>query len=630
MRPVIVLLLVVLMEQSPTLGEEEKLDSLGDRLPQGAVQRLGTLRMKFGCAGLAYLPDGSGVMLRGGYVEIWDLAKGERRSQTKVSAAPLTSVDVRSDRKVLLLGDRTGKVREWDVAAHKELRSWDTHQGELRSACYSPDERRVLTAGNSPPGLKEWDLDTGKLLLEVKSRMVRIRPGAIYGPQGKSAILGGGFDHNLEHYDLASGKLLKAWCSIYEAKCLALSPDEKYLTVGLEDRAVEWCLEDYTKFHDYKHCPGEAARIFSVAYVPSRDEVLCGGRDGSIHRWSRKTGKRVFTWRPHQSAVTLLCLSPDEKWVLSYGTSLVAETNILTGEPRLKWDRHAGSVEAVAFLPPGKQLASGSSDATIRVWNVVTGKTELLIHNAGFGVYALAVSPDGSRIAAGCKDSAIRVSSASDGKLLRELRGHRGYIRSLAYTRDGRLLSSADDGSICVWKRSASKPVVRLEGHRGGVLAVAVSPDDKLALSGGRDGTVRVWDLAKGKLLKTCEAHRGWVCAVAFVPESRCVVSAGYDGRVLRWDLNSDKPEAEMHLAHRGHWALACSPDGRRVYAAGKNRGWACRDLQTGEKIAEATGHRQAVQSLAVSPGGDLLATGSQDTTLLVWKINPTAQLGKP
>ncbi len=623
MRPACVLLTVFLAHGVPPSGGAEAADSAGEPLPPGAVQRLGTLRMRYpgGVGGLAYLPDGRGVVLTGGFVDIWDLAKGVLLSHTRVSGSGLRGIDLRPDGKALLLADAAGKVTEWDPAALREVRSWQTTHGKLLSARYSPGAARMLTAGEDPPGLKEWDLASGKELLSVQSQMVSIRPGAIYGPEGKTAILGGGYDHNLEHYDLATGRLLKKWCTIYQAKCLALSPDQKYLTVGVEDRAVEWSLAEYSEFHPYKHCPGEAARIFSVAYVPASNEVLCGGRDGSIHRWSRATGQRAFSWTPHQSEVSFLCLSPDGKWVLSYGTRQVTETNIETGENRLPLQRHVGSVEAVAFLPSGKQVVSASSDATLRLWEVESGKQLRSIAGAKLGAYAVAVSPDGSRVAAGCKDGVVREFSPADAKLLRELTGHLGYIRAVTYTPDGkRLLSSADDGSIRVWLPERPEPAAVLQGHRGGVLSLSVSPDGRRLLSGGRDATVRLWDLATAKLLRTFEGSRGWVSCVAFTPDGAHAFSGGRDGRIRKWNLESGKGDGELL---QGSWiySLACFPDGRRVAATGADGKIVCWDVETAKQVTSFAGHQGAVTCLAVSGDGQRLVSGSQDTTLLVWGV---------
>lgn len=201
----------------------QALDGLGDPLPEGAIQRLGTLQMRYGgVGGLAYLPDGRGIVLTGGSVDIWDLANGELQARTKVSGVGLTSVQLRSDGGVLLLADGAGKVYEWDPESREVVRSWDTGASGLRSARYSPDEKRMLVASASPPRFSEWNLESGEKLIEVETEFATTRCGAIYGPEGKTAILGGGYDHLLEHRDLATGELLHKWGTNYEAKDIKL------------------------------------------------------------------------------------------------------------------------------------------------------------------------------------------------------------------------------------------------------------------------------------------------------------------------------------------------------------------------------------------------------------------------
>ncbi|MCE5239852.1 WD40 repeat domain-containing protein [bacterium] len=624
------LLLCFLVSVVPAMAQETK-DLHGEPLPTGAVQRLGTLAMRYGgVGGLAYLPDGRGVVLTGGRVDIWDLSRGTRQSSTVVSPAGLVSVQLRRDGAVLLLGDAAGTVCEWDPATLKELRSWDTGQKELRTACYSPDGKRVVTAANNPQGLKEWDLDSGRELIAIRSELICVRAGAIYGPEGTTAILGGGYDHNLERWDLTTGQLVRKWCGIYEAKHMALAPDQKSMTVGVEDRAVEWSLDTYQALRPYKHCPGEAARIFQVAYLPATDEVLCGGRDGTIHRWSRVSGERVFSWRPHQSVVAPFAVSPDEQWLLSYGTYQVAETNIRTGEPRLKCDRHIGGIEAVAFLPDGQRVVTGSSDETLRLWDAAAGKTLCLMPGATLGAYAVAVSPDGKRAAAGCKDGKLREFDLATGKPLGEYSGHLGYLRAVCYDGNGRLYSSADDGSIRVWEQGKPEAVAVLQGHRGGVLGLDVSAGGKQLASCGRDGTVRLWDVAAegpaigrpaSRILSgpATTSHAGYVTAVRFTPDGKAVVSGGRDGHVLKWDVASGRKLLDIA---RGSWVngLVCTPDGAQVLVGGSDGRVMAYNLQTGA-AGVTRSHGSSVLGLALSPDGRWLLTGHQDTTALLWRV---------
>ena len=233
----------------------------------------------------------------------------------------------------------------------------------------------------------------------------------------------------------------------------------------------------------------------------------------------------------------------------------------------------------------------------------------------------MAVSPDGSKAAAGCKDGVLREFALSDGSVLRELKGHLGYVRSAAYTPNGaRLLSSADDGSIRVWAPDKLEPTAVLQGHRGGVLAIAVSKDGRRLLSGGRDGTVRLWDLTEANLAETLEGHRSWVGGVAFSGDGGHAFSIGYDSLLLRWNLETGQIETEITDKQRAY-ALVVNAGGTKAYSAGDNCGIACWDVTSGKLLKELKGHGRPVRALAISPDGKTAVTASDDTTLLVWEV---------
>ena len=597
-------------------------DRLGDPLPEGAIQRLGSTRLRGSFADLCYLPDGRGILASGGHVEIWDLGAGECQVRARVSESGITSVVARSDGKALLVADRSGTVFEWDMERQEALRSWDTGQSGLCAACYAPDGTRVLTTGSSPPSLKEWDLSDAKELVHIVGNMHGFRAG-IYGPGGRTALAGGGTGKNpiLAHYDLSDGGLLNEWFKDYTAysETIELSRDGTRLLVGSRHRASEWVLDDYERIGEYRGHHGHA--VTSLAYCLDPNQILTGSRDGSIRRWNRKEQKVLLRWIPHAGHVRRMAVSPDGKWVLSYGRGVVAETRLETGRPRLKWDRHEEAVRAVAFMPGGRRVVSGSSDGTLRAWDVETGACLQTIAGATLGAYAVAVSPDAKRIAAGCKDGVVREFQSSDGKLLRELKGHRGYIRAVAYTPDGaRLLSSAGDGSARAWSDASTEPVAIYAGHRGGVLALAVSLSGKRLLTGGRDGTVRLWDLETAELVRTMEGHRSWVEAVAFCGNDSVAVSAGADSRLVRWDLDTGRITSET-TQDGSIYALVCGPDGRGVYFGGESQGVAQWDLTSTGPILEMKGHDRPVRALALAPDGKTVVTASDDTTLLVWQI---------
>lgn len=602
-----------------TVTAQQVTDSLGDALPPGAIQRLGTLRMKYnsGVTDIVYLLDGRGLVASGANLDVWDLSTGTIETTYKPTGGSMACLNLSRDGQRLLFISG-GEVVEWSIVEQSVLHRFATNQAGLVSVRYSPDEARVLTAGRTPPTIKEFDLVTGAELISIQGTAAQFYK-AVYGPGGKTAFVGTGFETVLAHYDLTTGALLNEWFKDYCAYDLCMSADETRLLVGSRSMASEWEIDGYKELRRFKGHHGGA--VNGLIYCREPEQILTGSRDGSIRRWDRTTGEILLRWFPHESHATMIRVSPDGSKVLSYGARLVAESHIATGKPTVEWERHVGSVEACAWMPDGVRAVSASSDGTLRVWDTQTGKSLRIIEGANLGAWSLAVSPDGTRAAAGCKDGVLREFNLADGALLREMKGHLGYVRAVTYTSDGsRLLSSADDGSIRLWEPGATEASSIFSGHRGGVLAVAVNTDDTLVAGGGRDGTVRIWNPADGSAVRVMEGHRGWVECVAFAAGGNEVVSTGRDGRLLRWNVESGELTGEIAV---GPWlrALAVAPDGQRVYVSGDDAtitGW---DVTTGEQTTSLKGHEARVDGLAVSPDGERLLSASADTTLLVWGL---------
>ncbi len=595
-------------------------DRLGDSLPEGAVQRLGTLRMRYstGIGDLIYLPDGRAAVAAGGKVDIWDTADGQIVESHAVTDASVTGINVSADGTRLLVADSNSLVREYDLTTAEEIRQWPTEQSSLQSAHYSPDETHVLTTGSRPPTIKEWDLDSGDELVSITGKMHYFHE-AIYDAAGETACVVGGAGSNevISQFDLATGEMLKTWLKDYYThdRSIVLSEDGERILVGSRHSATEWLLSSHEQQGKFTGHHGHA--VTAVAYCKEPEQLLTGSRDGSIRRWDRLTGDILLRWFPHEAYAAHIRVSPDGKWVLSYGRGQVAVSSIEDGSPRVAWDRHGGPVQAVATLPGGR-CVSGSADSTLRVWDTTTGDALATIGSVGIGAFSVATSADGSRVAAGCKDGIVREYGMPGGELLRELKGHLGYVRSVTYTPKGHhLLSSAGDGTVRVWGAEGDTPTKILEGHRGGVLSVAVSPDGQSALTGGRDATVRLWDLRSGATTRVMEAHRGWVEGVTFTGDGQAV-SVARDGRLISWNLATGEPLQEIE-AGGALYAIALSADGASIYAGGSGVAgeW---DVATGARIRELAGHQGTVFGLAADPETGKVISASQDTTLLVWE----------
>ena len=108
---------------------------------------------------------------------------------------------------------------------------------------------------------------------------------------------------------------------------------------------------------------------------------------------------------------------------------------------------------AIAWSPDGTQVASGSSDKTVRIWNVQTGTEDRLLKGHADCVRSVAWNPDGAQIASGSDDRTVCVWNVHTGIEDNTLEGPTALVRAVAYSPDGTKIVSGSIKEIIVWSR---------------------------------------------------------------------------------------------------------------------------------------------------------------------------------
>jgi WD40 repeat protein len=292
-----------------------------------------------------------------------------------------------------------------------------------------------------------------------------------------------------------------------------------------------------------------------------------------------------------------------------------------------------GSLRTVTFSPDGKRLATGGLDGKLILWDAQTGARLRTLDSLGSFVSSVAFSPDGRLLASG-SDTSVILWDAESGTRLRTLQKHSGAVYSVAFSSDGkRLVSGSEDHNIIIWDVKSGAIVRVLEGHTAAVYSLAFTTDGKLLASGSEDKNIILWSALDGTRLRTLKGEKDAVFCVAFSPDGKRLASGNgaipnglnvtllsTDRDVVLWDVQNGTRLLTLKGHKNGVTSVAFSPDGRVLASGSGDHNIIMWDPDKGDRLQTFEGHRGSVEGMAFSPNGRLLASVSADREVILWE----------
>jgi WD40 repeat protein len=273
---------------------------------------------------------------------------------------------------------------------------------------------------------------------------------------------------------------------------------------------------------------------------------------------------------------------------------------------------HNGEIRSIAFIPGKNEFITSGNDGKVLKWSLENkDQTLQVIYSGNDIIEVLAVSPDASWLACGSSNSSIRMIPLKGNSLGYSMEGHKGGIKSLIFSYDGKFLYSAaldgkvlkwdiaartsinagtgsieissidisskgnylagisPDGNVVVWNPEHNADNFRIETGGKNIKVVRFNPVNNLLALGDANGTVELWDTELHKKISEVKAHRGQINDIQFNAVLNQMATSGNDKELKIFNIKdpADLTEPPVSLVDNEGFVLVMrfSPDGQMI-----------------------------------------------------------------
>jgi WD40 repeat protein len=413
------------------------------------------------------------------------------------------------------------------------------------------------------------------------------------------------------------------------------------------------------------------ARDMSVAAVAPDDTIRVVDLSSGEERWAAKAA---------DESVKAIAMSPDGELIASgagFADSAIRLWDAATGKEITRLQGHRAWVSALAFWPDAKILISASADQTIRLWDL-TDVTNIppsrVLRGHSLEVWRLALLPDSRTVVSGCKDGSVclwdtakiqheqmpitlpvkvatwRFAPDSRSVLALDFDGH--LIRwtginfrhsewlmdigtgpehdlSRLISRDGSCVAAGSaSGTLKLWSVQGRRLLHESAVSTGPVVPLKFTTQgEKLAVLHKDDSSVHEWDLTTWQETLLWQGAAYQRPCVVYSPETRWSLVVGWDGASSLRDISGSR-QTDLQLGVREVDNATLSPDGGLLAVASSLGYFGLWKTETFQKSVAGGGFLMGVHSVAFSPDGKRLATGSvASEAVKLWDVESCQEL---
>lgn len=366
------------------------------------------------------------------------------------------------------------------------------------------------------------------------------------------------------------------------------------------------------------------------------NKVILATNTGEIEIYNLKDGTKNRL-KGHESSISSIASLNRNRLVSSSGDKDLVLWDLDNGKIIRTFKGHNDWVNTIAVRCDGIAV-TGSKDNTIKLWNLFQENKSRTIGEFDVCPTAIDFMPEGDRIVCGFYDGTIRIIDMSGYDKPIFLSGHKGAIKSLIVSNNGRtLITGSEDKTIMIWDLQELNEPVILNGHADVVSCLAIDATGRL-ITGSYDRKIRIWYNNKCILTlpRDISAHTGWITSLVLFSDNKRILTGSFDGTIRMWYLDrSDQKRSYPHheecvrtlvVTSDGKWLISGSDDGSiKIWDLEIAQR---KPMEPIEPIQKRSGLNAIIRVIAVTPDNKYVLSESEDHKIEIWNIEHNKQEG--
>ncbi|MBA3533734.1 MAG: hypothetical protein H0T73_17595, partial [Ardenticatenales bacterium] len=584
-------------------------------------------------------PPGTNVSNKEQKARLWNLKNGVAEIVLEQAEVVVKSVAITDDGQCIIGASTDGVLVIWESATGTLKERLAGYTDSIISLAV---DTQALLSSSSSNDLKLWDLELRTPqavdMQPLDQHLSRIAQIAVT-PNGRFAV-SASQDGTVKVWEIEGlniKPLPQRWIPPDKIRNIAIAAHDDYVLISASVRLpdpnpserwvgkmVRWDLENNTPLEDVG--PDGEDEIAALLVTHTGYAVwVAGTKVRGLYPVENQLGPSLVHNEVSNMAVTCndqLVISASHDGSLNIGM-------LQTGERLTTLGGHKCPIYSLAITPDGRYVVSASRDNTLKGWNLENGSLEFSErHGHTTSITAIAMStgqiPNGFGDDAGVIELQMVVSGSADGikvwqvageetarlEQLYSLVGCTKRIYALAVVLGRYVIAAADDETLRVW--DLAKPVEGIWARQGS-FPIFFGTHKALAPV-PRRGLILKWKKPHCLQIAGVRSKRSRIFLRRRLEKSLPKALSAYKKDIVGTVKEFNGPEGSIR-------SVAVTPDGQFVVSGSRDGTVRVWNFETGKSEAMSHGHKSSVKAVSVTPDGRYAISASDDKTLIVWDI---------